>query len=77
VQQANLSLSLLFGAGSLNNTQTVSLNGSQGWNAAGQTIGTDGGNTTYYALSIKADGSLVEVSADGRYPTDLASGSTL
>ncbi|ORY33496.1 hypothetical protein BCR39DRAFT_520445 [Naematelia encephala] len=70
VQAANLSESLLYGAGSLNNTQTVSTNGSYGWSDAGQIIGGDSSgssgnssnsNSTFYALSLKADGSPVEV----------------
>lgn len=61
VTAANLSSSLLYGAGSLNNSQTVSLNGSQGWSASNQTIGSDSANSTFFGLSIDANGSIVEV----------------
>ncbi|GFZ48643.1 hypothetical protein JCM24511_06392 [Saitozyma sp. JCM 24511] len=62
VQKANLSDTLLYGAGSLNGSQNSSgNNGSQGWSAAGQTVGMDGGNSTFYGLSINANGSVVEV----------------
>ena len=60
VQKANLSSTLLQGAGSLNGSQGGS-NTSAGWSAAGQIIGGDTGNSTYFALSIQANGSLVQV----------------
>ena len=62
VQQANLSTSLLSGAGSLNSSQSASKNGSSGYGAMGQYVGGDAGNSTFFALSINANGSLVEVS---------------
>jgi hypothetical protein len=62
VQKANLSDTLLYGAGSLNSSHSSSgNNGSQGWSAPGQTVGMDGGNSTFYGLSINANGSVVEV----------------
>ncbi|KAL1410563.1 hypothetical protein Q8F55_004576 [Vanrija albida] len=49
VDRANLSSSLLYGAGALNSTFTLS----EGWNSPNQTIGRNG-NSTFYALSIDA-----------------------
>jgi hypothetical protein len=63
VAQANLTESLLYGAGSLNDTQSSSgsgTNSTSSWCAAEQIIG-GVGNSTFYALSINRNGSLVEV----------------
>lgn len=70
VQKANLSSSLLYGAGSLNSTisnsssQASSGNGNRGWSAPGQTIGSEqnGGDSTMFGLSINRNGSVVQVS---------------
>lgn len=70
VQKANLSSSLLYGAGSLNSTisnstsQASTGSGNRGWSALGQTIGSElnGGNSTMFGLSINRNGSVVEVS---------------
>jgi hypothetical protein len=60
--EVSISDTLLYGAGSLNSSQSSGgNNGSQGWSAAGQTVGMDGGNSTFYGLSINANGSVVEV----------------
>jgi hypothetical protein len=65
VTKANLSETLLFGAGSLNETRSDSGNGTNstttsGWGEADQIIGAES-NSTFYALSINRNGSLVEV----------------
>jgi len=63
ITQANLTESLLSGAGALNDTQSSSGNGTNStsaWGVAEQTIG-GAGNSTFYALSINRNGSLVEV----------------
>lgn len=63
VTQANLTESLLYGAGALNETQSSSGNGTNstsGWGAEDQVVG-GSGNSTFYALSISRNGSLVEV----------------
>jgi hypothetical protein len=61
VTRANLSQTLLYGAGALNDTQSGG-NGT-GWSASDQTIGgsCSGDNSTLYALSINRNSSLVEV----------------
>jgi hypothetical protein len=65
VTKANLSETLLFGAGSLNETRSDTGNGTNstttsGWGEVDQTIGGES-NSTFYALSINRNGSLVEV----------------
>jgi len=63
VTQANLTESLLYGAGALNDTQSSSgnsTNSTSAWGAAEQIIG-GASNSTFYALSINRNGSLVEV----------------
>lgn len=63
ITQANLTDSLLYGAGALNDTQSRGGKGTDNassWSAAEQTIG-GSGNSTFYALSINRNGSLVEV----------------
>jgi len=63
VTQANLTESLLYGAGALNDTQSSSgntTNSTSAWGVAEQIIGGAGGST-FYALSIDRNGSLVEV----------------
>jgi hypothetical protein len=63
IAQASLTESLLYGAGALNDTQSSSGNGTNStsaWGVAEQTIG-GAGNSTFYALSINRNGSLVEV----------------
>ena len=69
VSQANLSTSLLYGAGSLNSSASSNSSSSSGgttapgFNAAGQTIGSDasGQNSTFYGLSINENYSVVQV----------------
>jgi hypothetical protein len=58
VQQANLSSSLLYGAGSLNNSG--SSNGSLGWDDPSQLIG-GADQSIFYALSLLPDFTPVEV----------------
>lgn len=63
ITQANLTESLLYGAGALNDTQTSggnATNSTSAWGVAEQVIGVSG-NSTFYALSINRNGSLVEV----------------
>ena len=63
ITQANLTESLLYGAGALNGTQSSGGNGTNStsaWGASEQTIG-GAGSSTFYALSIDRNGSLVEV----------------
>jgi len=63
ITQANLTESLLYGAGALNDTQSMGGNGTNrtsAWGVAEQTIG-GADNSTFYALSIDRNGSLVEV----------------
>lgn len=60
IPAANLSAELLYGAGSLNNTQTVSTNTSAGWNDPSQIVG--GANeSTLIALSLQADFTPVDI----------------
>jgi hypothetical protein len=69
VQKANLSEALLYGGGSLNGSSSSnsSSNGTSdlGWGDAAQLIGGNG-TSTFYALSLKADYSPVEVGVIGR-----------
>ena len=62
IVEANLTDSLLYGAGALNDTQSSGngTNSTSGWSADDQIIGGNG-NSTFYALSIGRNGSLVEV----------------
>ena len=62
IVEANLTDSLLYGAGALNDTQSSGngTNSTSGWSADDQIIGGNG-NSTFYALSIDRNGSLVEV----------------
>lgn len=71
ITQANLTQALLYGAGALNDTQSMPMNGSTtgntsdtsalSWGASDQIIGGGEGNSTFYALSINREGGLVEV----------------
>jgi len=66
VTQANLTSALLYGAGSLNMSQSASGNSSSGnstsgYGQTGQVFGGEGANSTLYGLSINANGSIVEV----------------
>jgi len=62
--RANLSQTLLYGAGPLNDSQSGG-NGTNGtgWGANNQVVGgsSSGDHSTFYALSINPEGSLVEV----------------
>jgi len=60
VQQANLSQALLYGGGSLNGSATSNSSSDLGWSDTAQLIGGNG-TSTFYALSLKADFSPVEV----------------
>ena len=62
IVEANLTDSLLYGAGALNDTHSSGngTNSTSGWSADDQIIGGNG-NSTFYALSIDRNGSLVEV----------------
>lgn len=67
IQQSNLSSALLYGAGSLNGSSNSSAGGmsgnmSLGWDDSTQLIGGGPDVSTFYALSLKADFSPVEVS---------------
>lgn len=57
VSNANLSIQTLYGAGALNATA----NSTDGWGAANQTIGIGEANSTFYGLSLSAQGTPVEV----------------
>jgi hypothetical protein len=62
VQQSNLSTSLLYGGGSLNTSFSNSTgSGNLGWDDMSQTIGGSNGSF-FYALSLKANFTPVEVS---------------
>jgi hypothetical protein len=64
VTRANLSQTLLYGAGALNDTQAGGNDTTgTGWGANDQIVGgsSSGNNSTFYALSINRNGSLVEV----------------
>ncbi len=65
VTAANLSSSLLYGGGCLNATGSSSASNSTstnvGWAAGNQTVGSGSSNSTFYALSIKANQTAVEV----------------
>lgn len=54
ITAANLSSDLLYGAGSLNDSQTVSVSASYGWNDASQVLGGDGASSLF-ALSLMSD----------------------